>query len=151
METISIRRQSYVNLNPIRCLIHHLLTWHYWGENRAEISFLGIAQKKLPYFQCLKLSQKSCRSSWLESQIINTKLKKNQQNVPGPSPKLSASDWRTCGNFQHCLFHVINMAMGTEIISIMTITSQGPIFCLCFHISSQWDEPLPKYMRWLSC
>ena len=24
--------------------------------------------------QCLKLSQKSCRSSWLESQIINTKL-----------------------------------------------------------------------------
>ena len=31
--------------------------------------------------QCLKLSQKSCRSSCLESQIINIKLKKNQQKV----------------------------------------------------------------------
>ena len=51
--------------------------------------------------QCLKLSQKSCRSSCLESQIINIKLKKNQQKVPGPPPKLSALDWRTCGNFQH--------------------------------------------------
>ena len=29
---------------------------------------------------------------------IKVKLKK----VPGPPPKLSASDWRTCGNFQHC-------------------------------------------------
>ena len=32
--------------------------------------------------KCLKLSQKSCRSSCLESQIINIKLKKNQQNFP---------------------------------------------------------------------
>ena len=45
---------------------------------------------------------KSCRSSWLESQIINIQLKKNQQKVPGPPPKLSALDWQTCGNFQHC-------------------------------------------------
>ena len=52
--------------------------------------------------QCLKLSQKSCRSSCLESQIINIKLKKRQQKAPGPPPKLSASDRRTCGNFQHC-------------------------------------------------
>ena len=52
--------------------------------------------------QCLKLSQKSCRSSCLESQTINIKLKKNQQKVLGPPPKLPASDWRTCGNFQHC-------------------------------------------------
>ena len=51
--------------------------------------------------QCWKLSQKSCRSSCLESQIINIKLKKNQQKVPSPPPKLSASDRRTCGNFQH--------------------------------------------------
>ena len=34
-------------------------------------------------------------SSCLESQIINIKLKKNQQKVPGPSPKLLASDQRT--------------------------------------------------------
>ena len=51
--------------------------------------------------QCLKLSQKSCRSSLLEFQIINIQLKKNSQKVPGPPPKLSASDWRACGNFQH--------------------------------------------------
>ena len=44
----------------------------------------------------------SCRSSWFESQITNIKLKENQQKVPGPPPKLSASDWWTCGNFQHC-------------------------------------------------
>ena len=55
--------------------------------------------------QCWKLSQKSCRSSWLESQIVNIKLKKNQQKVSGPPPKLSASDWRACGNFQHCMWH----------------------------------------------
>ena len=30
------------------------------------------------------LVKKSWRSSWLESQIINIKLKKNQQKVPGP-------------------------------------------------------------------
>ena len=53
---------------------------------------------------------KSCRSSCLESQIINIKLKKNQQKVPGPPPKLSASDRRTCGNFQHCN-QVITMAV----------------------------------------
>ena len=53
--------------------------------------------------QCLKLSKKSCRSSCLESQIINIKLKKNQHKVSGPPPKLLASDWQTCGNFQHCL------------------------------------------------
>ena len=45
----------------------------------------------------------SFRSSCLESQIINMKLKKNQQKVPGPPPKLSASDQRTCENFQNCL------------------------------------------------
>ena len=54
--------------------------------------------------QCLKLSQNSCRSSYLESQIINMKLKKNQHKVLGPPPKLSASDWRTCEYFQHCSY-----------------------------------------------
>ena len=44
-------------------------------------------------------SLKSCRSSCLESQIINMKLKRNQQKVP--PPKLPASDQLTCGNFQH--------------------------------------------------
>ena len=53
---------------------------------------------RLCLWQCLKLSQKSCRSSWIESQIINLKLKNNQQNVPGRPPKMSASDWQTCGN-----------------------------------------------------
>ena len=43
-------------------------------------------------------------SSWLQSQIINIKLKKNQQEVPGPPPKLLAFDWRTCGHFQHCTY-----------------------------------------------
>ena len=31
------------------------------------------------------------------------KIEKNQQKVSGPPPKLSASNQRTCGNFQHCL------------------------------------------------
>ena len=38
------------------------------------------------------------------------------------------------------LFHVINMPVGMEIISIETITGQGIIFCLCFQISSQWQK-----------
>ena len=29
---------------------------------------------------------------------------KNQQKVPGPPPKLSASNWWTCVNFQHWVF-----------------------------------------------
>ena len=52
--------------------------------------------------QCLKLSQISCWSSCLESQIINMKLKKNPLKLSSPPPKLSVSDRRTCGNFQHC-------------------------------------------------
>ena len=46
--------------------------------------------------------KKSCRSSCLESQAINIKLKKNQQKVSGAPPKLSAWDWRIGTNFQHC-------------------------------------------------
>ena len=47
---------------------------------------------------------KSCRSPCLESQITNIRLKKNQQKVPGPPPKLSSLDRRTCGNLQHWCF-----------------------------------------------
>ena len=72
------------------CVNGHIM--HIFVENCVHV-----------WDQCLKFSQKSCRSSWLESQIINIKLKKNQQKVPGPPPKLSASAWRTCGNFQHCV------------------------------------------------
>ena len=55
-------------------------------------------KKKVDDWQCLKLIKKSCtccRSSCLESQIINIKLKKNQQKVSGPPPNWSASDRRT--------------------------------------------------------
>ena len=65
-------------------------------------------------------SQKSCWSSWLESQIINIKLNKNQQKVHSPPPKLSASDWRTCGNFQHCRAPlVLCWCKHSEIIMLM--------------------------------
>ena len=66
------------------------------GTGKWFVACLTLSHK---YLQCLKLSQKSCKSSCLESQIINIKLKKNQRKVP--SPKLSASDQWTCGNFQH--------------------------------------------------
>ena len=56
----------------------------------------------MPVFET---QSKSCRSSWLEFQTINIKFNKNQQKVLGPPPKLSASDWRTCGNFQHRVRH----------------------------------------------
>ena len=52
--------------------------------------------------QCSKLSQKSCKSSCLESQIINIKLRKIFKKVPGPPPKLSASGRRTGSNLEHC-------------------------------------------------
>ena len=64
----------------------------------------GSGKRRALYKQCLKLGLKSCRPSCLESQIINIKmikLKKNLQKVPGPPPKLSASDRRSCENFQH--------------------------------------------------
>ena len=67
----------------------------YW--NRAQ----KTAKQQSDDNQCLKLSPISCRSSCLESQIINIKLKKNQQKVAGPPPKLSGSDWQTSGNYQH--------------------------------------------------
>ena len=55
-------------------------------------------------FAMFETQSKSCRSSCIESQVINMKLKKNQEKVPGPPPKFSASDRRICGKFQHCTF-----------------------------------------------
>ena len=59
--------------------------------NNVDVQYQYLGWHK-SYNQCLKLSQKSCRSSCLESQIISIKLKKNQQKVSGPPPKLAASD-----------------------------------------------------------
>ena len=70
--------------------------------NISLVGVRGCVRLNYLVIQCWKFSQKSCRSSCLESQIISMKLKKNQQKVPGPPSKLSASDRRTCGNFQHC-------------------------------------------------
>ena len=78
--------------------------WSFYNQGNLVINsypFRSTQWNMQSKEQCLKLSQKSCRSSWPESQIMNIKLKKNQQKVPGSPPKLSASDWRTCGNFQH--------------------------------------------------
>ena len=80
--------------------------------------------------QCLKLSQKSCRSSCLESQIINLKLKKNQQKVPSPPPKLSASDRRTCGNFQHCLSAPDGPHVGLMSFAIRDCIWNRPWYCI---------------------
>ena len=65
----------------------------------VKILMIALNLNTSPVFET---QSKSCRSSWLEYQIINIELKKNQQKVSGPPPKLSASDWRACGNFQHC-------------------------------------------------
>ena len=72
------------------------------GTVSYELSIYVLLYLPLTDISVWNSSKKSCRSSWLESKIINIKLKKNQQKVPGPPPKLSASDWQTCGNFQHC-------------------------------------------------
>ena len=49
----------------------------------ASCKKIKFVNKNHVLVQCLKLSQKCCRSLCLESQIINIKLKKNQQKVPG--------------------------------------------------------------------
>ena len=86
--------------------------WHQYRSLMDAMSFKRLNKKFMIHIwkcskvnlhgqQCLKLSQKSCRSSCLESHIINIKLKKNQQKVVSPPPKLSASDWWTCGDFRY--------------------------------------------------
>ena len=61
--------------------------------------------------------KKSCRSSCLEFQIINIRMKKNQQKVPSPPPQLSASDRRTCRNFQHCID--IDFTLSTRMLATL--------------------------------
>ena len=84
---------------PHVCL--HILHFYFIDNCTVTIT----SHHMMVYHQCLKLRQKRCRSSYLESQIINIKLKKNQQKFLGHPPKLSASDRRTYGNFQHCIPH----------------------------------------------
>ena len=66
---------------------------------------------------------KSYRSSCLESQIINMKLKKNQQKVPAPAPKLSALDWQTCGSFQHWSYVSSISSIYSILVDALKITS----------------------------
>ena len=70
---------------------------------RSNLKMLELQMSCSDLMQCSKLSQKSCQSSCLESQIINIKLKKILKKVPGPPPKLSASGRRTGSNLEHCL------------------------------------------------
>ena len=79
----AVRHQVITSDNVDPDLYHHMVSL---GHNE---------------FQCSKLSKKSCRSSCLESQIINIKLKKIFKKVPGPPPKLSASGRRTGSNLEH--------------------------------------------------
>ena len=98
-------RQNPKSLSIILFFVHDL--WKYLLILAMIIPatlIINMGDFTIPH-QCWKFSQKSCRPSSLESQIINIKSKKNYRKVPGPPPKLSASDWRTCGNFQHCPSH----------------------------------------------
>ena len=90
-------------------LVHH----GSWSEFSEVMAFCLMAcclnatkpwSESMLYYhhQCSKLSQKSCQSFCLESQIINIKLKKIFQKVPSPLPKLSASGRRTGSNLEHC-------------------------------------------------
>ena len=78
--------------------LNYLFWWTVWDvSNLDRQCVLNIRLGKpqnMCFWQYLKLSQKSCRSSWLESQIINITLKKNKQKFPVllQSWKLSASD-----------------------------------------------------------
>ena len=67
----------------------------YWLFNLLMPGSCGC--NFIVYFnQCLKLIKKCCRSSCLESQIIELKLKKNQQKIFRSSSKvvgLRRADW----------------------------------------------------------
>ena len=80
---------------------------HYrWLTHVSKLTMWDPEENIAMCSQYLKLSQKSCRSSCHESQIMNIELKKYQQKVLDPPRKLSASDlWEfptSC--FQHCVF-----------------------------------------------
>ena len=81
-----------------------LVVYGWWPQPPTKkVAAMFDPSSADPIHTVFETQSKSCRSSCLESQIINIKLKKTQQKVPGPPPKLSASDRRTCGNFQHCI------------------------------------------------
>ena len=72
------------------------MDYSMWDESTDGVNYfyssINSIQIQIIYcIQCLKLSQ-NCRSSCIKSQVISIKLKKTQQNVPGPPPELSASD-----------------------------------------------------------
>ena len=107
-----------------------LTTWLNCGKRvirkisnaRSRASYGPYHGLELPNHGIKNLTVSSCsvwnsvkkfnfKSSCHESQVINIKLLKNQQKVPGPPPKLLALDWWICRNFQHWA-HV----NGTEVI-----------------------------------
>ena len=93
-----------------------------WAENLQDISVFEIHSK-------------SCRSSCLESQIINIKLKKNQQKVPSPQKKLSASDWRTCGIFQHWDIYIYIYIKCSNVYMLLLFTAYPPFVIIVWSIN----------------
>ena len=95
-------RHVVITLRPRqngRQFADNIFKWIFLNE-KVGISIM-ISLKCVPK-QCLRLSQKGCRSSCFESQNHKHKIENKSTKVPGPPPKLLASDWWTCGNFQHC-------------------------------------------------
>ena len=79
--------------------------WRYsWSSaDRRCSNYIWVIYNFIAYLGVSYNKRFDGRSSWLESQIINIKLKKNHQKVPGPPPKLLAKYWWTGVNFQHWL------------------------------------------------
>ena len=76
----------------------------FWRSNFEKALIIGIrGWIDIKGYESIGCSVGNSVKKWLESQIINIRLKENQQTVPNPPPKLSTSDWRTCGNFLHYL------------------------------------------------
>ena len=96
-------------------------------SNRVWICCCSLLKSWL--IQCSKLSQKSCQSSCLESQIINIKLKKILKKVPGPPPKLSASGRRTGSNLEHWLIMFILHIICTRLIGRLVSQFYSSLGC----------------------
>ena len=99
--TILLHLPHWLSHYPERFFLHtrHSSMCHHWGNTNfistseatmkcIDISIKWITKNEYTWWnqlianQCLKLSQKSCSSSWLESQIINIKLKKVNKKFP---------------------------------------------------------------------
>ena len=106
------------------------------NDNSVEKNEIPFLLNSLIMHTVFETQSKSCRSSCLESNIINIKLKKNQQKISGPPPKLLASDWWTCGNFQHWMH-------------IMACCYLAPVHNLnhCKYMTTSWRLVL-KYNMW---